>query len=327
MLVLVLLALASFAGCVGDDEAPAQYRVQAENGVASRGWAYDGAGLAPAQASLAGEVRDAENTGALTATFTLDGARYEVVFDQFAQAEGREFMDGGVAFALDEHGDTGVADASIPRIHATLAAWGKAKVSRDGELVTSEPWNAHVMISRDTVRGTDGRIAKADGATPYDPNAPADARRIENDPQAILWIKHPQGETFQRPPANLTASLACQAPQCATAQELAIEEGAATLTLNVTLAGPDPTLPVGAVGQGRVALIDANGTELAGFDVAPGPGGPSVTAIDAVPLDDAVLPLSLTLTGSGVFSVTAEGSATYTDVPFIVLTWDEVTLT
>lgn len=323
VLVLALFAV-PLAGCFGGDEVPAERTFMASGGKASRGWAYDGAGIEAVGASLDGMMSDADNTGIANITFDFAGSTWVVTFDTFAAS--KDFQDGGIEFELDEHGDTGTADASIPKIHATLAAWGSAKVMRDGALATPEPWTAHLMISADTVRGADGKIAKADGTTPYDPSAPADARRVEGDAQALLSLKHPQGETFSRAPVNVTAALSCAAPQCAQSAELAFEEGADALELNVTVSAPS-TLPVpaGPLGQGRVAIVDANGTELAGMAIAPNPQAGAATPLP-VPLEGAVFPLTVQVTGDGVFDVTLAGTATYSDVPFIVLTWDEVTV-
>lgn len=321
-----LLALALVAGCLGGEEAPDARAFTATGGMLSEGWAYDGVGLIPAQASLQGDTRDEENTGTVVAQFEAFGSAWRITFATFAEASGRTFQDGGIEHELDEHGDTGVADASIPRIHAHVAAWGSARVERDGALATSEPWTAHLMVSQDSVRGPDGKILKADGATPYDPATPADARRFEGDPQALLFVKHPQGETFSRAPANVSASVSCASPQCAESSEVVIEEGAAFLQLNLTTTGPDASLPFGSLGQGRFALLDAAGNEIASGDVSPQPTGGAPTATGALPLAGVALPLTLAVTGSGLFTVTATGAATFEDHPFLVLTWDDVTI-
>lgn len=327
VLALVLSTL-PLAGCLGGDEVPDERRVTAAGGAATLGWAYDGVGVVGRDATLEGVLRNGDNAGVVNVTFTAEGDVYIVRFDAFAQAEGKDFMDGGVAFGLDEHGDTGVADASIPRIHATIAAWGKAIVLRNGEPEGGEPWSAHLMVSRDSVRGEDGRITKSDGATPYDPATPADARRIEGDPQVLFWVKHPRGETFARPPAGVFANVSCAAPQCAQSADLAFEPGVGVLAMNVTVVGPEAPapIPLGALGQGRFVVVDANGTDLAAGDFTLSPGGaPGVTPVE-VPLAGLALPLALQVTGDGAFTVRAEGAVTYVDRPFLVVTWDDPTL-
>jgi hypothetical protein len=325
---VALACLLLVAGCLGKDSAPDTRTVMASEGKASMGWSYDGAGLQAATASLDGLFVDSANTGNVNISFELADSRWSVVFDKFAQAADKPFMDGGIEFDLDEHGDTGVADKSIPKIHALVAAWGQASVSRDGVPVTLDAWSAHIMVSEDTVRGVDGKITKTDGATPYDPATPADARRIEGDPQVLFWIKHPQGETFSRAPESITASVSCQGPQCGSSVEIAIPKGASMLDLNVTFSGPASpvSVPVGPVGQGRLTILDANGTELAGIDIATSPAGNGSTAIGSIALEGAPLPLTMTLAGDGAFTATATGMARFQNIPFIVLTWDDITV-
>lgn len=321
-----MLALAIVAGCTGDEAAPNERRFSASGGSTTAGWAYDGLGVLGQAATLDGSTNDADNTGSASATFTMDGITWTIAFDQFAQASGKDFQDGGIEHALDEHGDTGVADASIPKIHALVAAWGSASVTRGGELVTQEPWSAHLMIAADTVRGTDGKITKADGTTPYDPATPADARRIENDPQAILWVKHPLGETFSRGAVPVAATLACQGPQCTQSAEIPAEEGATHLDINVTYTPTGP-LPL-AVGRATFSIVDAAGTSVVPAtesQIVPGPT--PTTLVVSVPLEGIVGPLTAQITGDGAFSVAIEGTITYVDHPFLVLTWDDPVVT
>lgn len=323
--VLVLaLALALLAGCFGQDEAPAERSFTAAGGSSSNGWAYDGAGLTAAGATLDGRVSNVDNTGIVNVSFQHAGSTWVVTFDAFAQAADRTFMDGGVAFDLDEHGDTGVADASIPRIHAIVAAWGTAKVMRDGVLATPEPWAAHLMVSRDTVRGPDGKIAKADGTTPYDPSAAGDARRIENDPQALMFLKHPQGETFSREPVAASETLTCSGPQCVQSAEVAFDTGAASIQVNVSILpmGPAPA----ALGQGNVRVVDAAGTELGTAAFQALPNAPVLVPFVIDPAT-AIAPLTVEVSGAGAYSALVDSVVAYDDVPFIVLTWDEVTIT
>jgi len=323
----LLLALALLAGCFGDEAAPNERSFRASGGIVTAGWAYDGLGIVGREAELSGNTVNDANTGVIHVTMLVDDEPWVVHFDRFAQAEGRDFQDGGVAHALDEHGDTGVADTSIPRIHAIVAAWGTATVTRSGVPVTSEPWAAHLMVSRDTVR-IDGKITKADGVTPYDPNAPGDARRVEGDLQAFLTLRHPQGDSFARPPATSYLNLSCAAPQCVASGELAVETGATALVLNAT-GRPDGQLPLAAGRSVSIVFSDAMGVQLAVLelgDVVAGPVPPP-TATTAVTLGaDFVGPISARVSGDGVFGVSLEATATYNDRPFLVITWDEPTV-
>ena len=330
MRTLPALAVAALvAGCFGAPEAPNEQTFRATGGVVSAGWSYDGSAVVGREATLDGSTDDAANTGAADVTFVIDEESWVVRFDRFAQGEGRDFQDGGIEHGLDEHGDTGVADASIPRIHALVAAWGSATVARGGAVVTTEPWTAHLMVSRDTVRGPDGKITKADGATPYDPAAPGDARRIENDPQAILFIKHPMGEDFSRGAVASTLSLSCVEPQCTQTGEIPLDAGARGFMVNISTS-PGGPVPLGAGRGVTVVIADAAGAEIGRYDLGDVVAGPvpGPTASDEVDLRATPVtgPLTVTVTGDGSFSVTLEATVTYDDRPFLVVTWDEVTV-
>lgn len=321
---LLLLATLASAGCFGDDPLPAERTVSASGGKTSGGWAYDGAGVSGSSATLEGTLNNVENTGLVTVSFDHAGSRYVATFDQFA--ESKPFQDGGVVFELLEHGDTGVADASIPRIHAIVAAWGTAKVTKDGAPLVGkagDAWTAHLMVSRDTVRGADGKITKADGATPYDPASPADARRVENDPQALFFIKHPDGETAKRAPVTGSAPLALSGPNQAVSTEIPAEAGASGATINVTVSAGAAPVPVGQV---AIRILDANGTELVSEppqNVLP--NQPIVKTYD-IEGDKIAGPLTVEISGSGSYSATVDHVVTYDDHPFIVVTWDDVTV-
>lgn len=322
LLLTLVLALAPLAGCFGATEIPLERTVSAQGGRVSEGWAYDGQGFLQATATLEGTASNPDNAGSFTVTFDLDGETWAITFDQFAQADGKDFMDGGVAFELDEHGDTGVADTSIPKIHATLAAWGKATVTRGGVPVVGQAgdlWSAHLMVSADTVRGADGRILKADGATPYDPATAGDALRVEGDPQVLFWIKSPDGEDARREPATTSQPVAFQGPS--TTQTVAVDPGvgAASATINVTADGG--SAPAGA-GQLEVRVLDAAGEQVGNGGGNVLPGQPVLLTI---PLEAAALkgPLTVELTGAGAFAARVDATVEYDDKPFLVFTWDE----
>lgn len=327
-LLVAWVGLAAMAGCFGGDAPPNERTFSASGGVVSAGWAYDGSGVIGQDAELTGTTLDDANTGTIHAELLIDDEPWVIHFNSFAQAEGKEFQDGGIEHGIDEHGDTGVADASIPKIHALVAAWGSATVSRNGVPVADEPWSAHLMVSQDTVR-VDGGIMKADGAAPYDPSTPGDARRVEGDPQAFLFVKHPQGETFSRGALTSYLNLTCSAPQCTQAGEIPVEDGATLVLINAT-ARPDGQFPL-AVGRGvTVTFTDANGAALASIglgDVVTGGPVPANTGFASVKLGaDFVGPITASVSGDGAFAVLLEATATYADRPFIVITWDEPTV-
>src|SRR5205809_1016879 len=109
--IVLVLALASVAGCFGKKAGPTEHTFSAASGAVSPGWVYDGIGVVPDGATLSGTLNDADNKGVVNVSFDYLGARYVATFDAFAQT--KPFMDGGVRFGFDEHGDSGNGDASL----------------------------------------------------------------------------------------------------------------------------------------------------------------------------------------------------------------------
>lgn len=309
-LLAVLGVLLLVAGCFGGKDAPAQLRFGATGGKVSPGWAYDGEGLAPSNATLLGELANADNTGLVNVTFNFHHSQYAILFDEFAQAPGKDFQDGGIAFDLDEHGSSGHGDNALPMLHARGAAWGTAVVLRDGEPETVKPWTAHLMLSEDTVRSADGRISLDDASV------------VKGDPQAIFLIKHPDGENASIPPLAVSQSVSCAGP-CNTPVDIPVQRGAEALTINVTLAPSQGPL---AAGQGTLRVVDANGTDIGtpvAFQVTPADAGKVVTI--EVAGGDLHGPVQLVINGQGAFVAQVDASATYDLHPFIVVTWDDIT--
>lgn len=322
--LLAALAAGLLAGCFGDEPPAAERTVAASGGKVSEGWDYAGAATTPGAATLSGFANNPDNRGSFNASFDFHGAKWTVVFDQFAGAQ--DFMDGGVRFDVTEHGDSGVADASIPKINARVAAWGTAVVAKDGAPVVGragDRWSAHLMVSDDTVRGPDNRIVNAAGSAPYDPASPADARVTPGDPQALLKLVHPDGETSARAPLNASTTLSFAGPPAPQSVDIPSEAGAAGLVVNVTVAGPQST-PVG-VGQATIRLLDAGGNETKSQQMTLAPNQPT-TATFELAAAEITGPFKLEITGTGAFTATVDYAVTFDDHPFIVLTWDDVTV-
>ncbi len=317
-------AILPLAGCFAAEAGPDELTFSAQGGRVSEGWAYDGAGIAVASATLSGTLKNSENTGSVLVAFNYAGSAWTIDFSNFAEGAGKEFMDGGVAFDLTEHGDSGVADTSIPKILARIAAWGTAKVTRDGQLLSgamgSDAWSAHLMVSDTTVRDINGKISKEGGA-PYDPAAPADAVRVEGDPQAFLWIKSPDGEAAKRAPVPVNGAVSFAGPESTQSIDVPAEKGA-NVFLNVTgspQAGPAP-LGVGTV---VFELVDAEGNVL---QSSQGTVTPNTPAAGTLVAENAPGPLTVRIKGAGAFTASVEGTIAFDDHPFLVLTWDDVTL-
>lgn len=321
--LLMVVLLVAAAGCFGEEAPPVERQVSASGGKASAGWDYAGAATTTAAATLAGTLNDPEDRGNVTASFEYHGASWTVLFDQFAETQ--PFMDGGVEFALTEHGDSGVSDASIPKIRARVTAWGTALVTKDGAAVTGaagDRWAAHLMVSDDTVRGADGKITNAAGSAPYDPGNAGDARVVMDDPQAFLKLVHPDGETAARAPLSASESRAFAGPENTQAVEIPSERGAAFLQVNVTMTGPQ-SAPVG-VGRATLTLKDAGGNATKTSEVTLTPNQ-AATATFELGAAEITGPFTLEITGVGAFTAAVTYSVVFDDHPFIVLTWDEVT--
>ncbi|HEX2021239.1 MAG TPA: hypothetical protein VHH36_00885 [Candidatus Thermoplasmatota archaeon] len=324
-LAVALAAVALLSGCLSGDDPVDERKVTASGGKVSDGWAYDGVGVADGQASLDASFRNSDNTGTLVATFQHAGSAWKIEVSRFEGASDKPFQDGGVAFDLDEHGDTGVADKSIPRIHAVVAAWGVATVTRDGQPVAGKDnkteWAAHLMVSSVAVRGPDGKIAAADGSTPYSPDKPADARTYPDDAQALLFVKSPDGEAAKRAPVTGAASFQCADPECVVGQDLAAEKGAkVAVVVNLTAAPTPADAPI-AFGQVKVVLLDAAGTEIASKDAQVTPATPTASVPFDVP--SAAGPMRVEVRGGGAYGVDVAWTFAYDDHPFLVLTWDD----
>lgn len=321
-----LVVAALVAGCFSDPQAPAERTVTASGGRVSEGYAYDGASVAPGAATLSGTMNNPDNTASVNVTFDLAGSKWAVQFGQVVGAQ--PFMDGGVRFDFPEHGDSGNGDAALPKMNVKAAAWGTATVTRDGAPVTGAngagAWSAHLMVSDDTVRGTDGKITNAAGSAPYSPSTPTNAKVTTGDAQAILVLKSPDGETAKRAPVNATQTLTIQGPPSTQTVEIPAEKGARALTVNVTIAGVQGS-PI-AVGQANVTLKDAGGnaTKTQQLDITPNAPGAITWTLAAAEITG---PYTLDINGEGAYTATVDYAITFDDKPFIVITWDEITVT
>lgn len=317
--LLVILVVAA-AGCFSDEAPPSTRSATASGGKVSEGWDYAGAATTPGGATLTATFNDPEDTGNATVAFDFHGASWTVTFDQVAGPQ--PFMDGGVEFDLTEHGDSGTADASIPRIMARVAAWGTALVTKNGAPVTGAAggrWSAHLMLSDDSVRGADNKISNAAGGA-YDPAKAGDARVVMGDPQALLKIVHPDGESATRAPLAASATLAFAGPETTQTVDVPSEAGAALLVVNVTVSGPQGA-PVGA-GQAVVTLRDAGGNATDSVTLLVAPNQPSTAGFE-VGSDEITGPMTVEVVGTGAFTAVVDHVVTFDDHPFLTITWDE----
>lgn len=178
------------------------------------------------------------------------------------------------------------------------------------------------MLSDTTVRASDGRILNAAGSAPYAPSAPGDAQRVEGDPQAFLVLKSPDGEDAVRQPVAQTSPLVCTGPDCQQSVEVPVEQGAARLDVVVNFTGANGA--PAPLGQVTVNLVDPAGTVVDSGNVQATPNAPGSVALG---VDEPVPGTWLVqVNGAGVYTASVDSVAAYDDHPFIVLTWDDVTL-
>jgi hypothetical protein len=322
--VLALALASALAGCFGNDAGPTSLTLSASGGKVSEGWAYDGAGLVPSGATLTGTLDDAGNTGNVTATFDFHAGKYVVVFDRFNET--KDFMGGGVRFGFDEHGESKNGDASLPMVHAKAAGWGFARLTRDGAPLVGKAgdlWTAHIMVLDDSPRGADGKILSAAGTAPYDPAKPGDAKVARGDPQVMMYVKSPDGETAMRAPLNVTKDLAFAGPPSSQSVDIASEKGAESLVVNVAITGAAG--PVPGVGNATITLRDAGGNATKKADLTLLPNAPA-SATFTLSEKEITGAYKLVIDGAGAFNAKVEAVVVFDDHPFLVITWDDVTV-
>jgi hypothetical protein len=198
-LVLLPLLTAALAGCLQDETARVYYAA-GQDGYLSLGQAYDGKNVLAFNGAITIIGREAENTGlAHVQGFLAPGSAgkpqvWDILFDRFAEQANRTFQDGGIAADLEEHGDSGNGDASIPRVHADLAGWGEATINVDGKpspdpLTGQETWVAHYMVLTTGVRDdATHQIWNQAKSAPYDPANPGDGFAQEGDNEIHLRL-------------------------------------------------------------------------------------------------------------------------------------------
>lgn len=322
ILLGLLVASTALAGCFGDDAPPSAYQVSASGGDVSEGWAYDGAGLVDGQASLEGAVDVEADTGQLNLTFQAWNSSWTVEHASFSGQEA--YKEGGIAQQLTAHGDTGVASTAIPEIRLDLATWGSAEVLRDGQPYApggsaGEAWTAHLMFSKDTIRGPDGLISDGNATGPYDPSAPNDARVTSDDKQVIIEVISPDGQEARRAPATVNESFDF-APGMSPQADVPLPTDAySTATVDVATSGTEGV----QAGNITVRFVDPNGTVIEEDSAEVAPNQPYNSSFELTGLTGET---TVQIRGMGSYQVSLDARITYDDHSFIVLTMDDYTL-
>ncbi|MBI4392607.1 MAG: hypothetical protein HY556_02260 [Euryarchaeota archaeon] len=188
-----LLGLLLVAGCVGlgGDTLTAS----ATGGFATSGtYDYEAKNVHSIDGRIAVSLSNTANSGLVEVNVTDSGANFLVIFDRFT--ESRPFHDGGVAFNIHEHGASGVGDTLVPEILVRAAAWGDARVYRNG-LPFRDPhsnkttWKAHVMAATERIHVDEThKVYNAARAGPYDPASPADGLVEPGNEIHFVWYSN-----------------------------------------------------------------------------------------------------------------------------------------
>lgn len=320
LLAGLLLVAIAFAGCIGADDPPTQYDVQASSGHVANGWAYDGAALESNVASLEGFLDAEANSGSLNITYEAWGSTWEIRHDHFEESQ--DFHDGGIALGVTEHGDTGVGHTEIPRIDGLVLTWGTAEVLRDGEpyeISQSGTWSAHMMFNENTIRDSSGQILQADQSGPFDPNDPGNAYIEDDNPQAIIELTSPGGADDAREDASVNETVEIVGFD---------DQGSVELpTSSYSHAMIDLTTETEVPLQGgsiTVEIVDEDGEVLAEDEGEITPLDPYEASWT---IEDVDGPVHVVVSGSGTYTAHVDAMVMYDDHPHITITWDDYDLT
>jgi hypothetical protein len=267
------MALLALGGCIRADQGQA-FKAHGAQPVLFMGYDYAGTTAQVAQGAADIDVDAARDTGTAVFTFGAGNQTFEVRFAQFHEAQ--PFQQGGVRNDFPEHGDTGNGDAQLPTIHALSAGWGSGTVTLGGQALRDPvsrdtTFTLHYMVTDTGPRDPASRkVTKADGSTPYDPAAPADAKTFPVR-EVLLNV---QGATGPAAPVNesfsVTSSLGPMTDE--TKDAFAINGTSAAVNISYALQGPAAGAP--ALGQATFVLL-ADGTEVDRCEVSLPPADPT----------------------------------------------------
>ncbi len=289
----VVLAAVAAAGCFGDEPEP-NYGFKASGGNAkfARGLAYDGEALVSGAGNLTIDVDALTNKGTVAGTFAatdfssafpitsmpgippssgnfqdfmIPSEAWSFEMTSYEADPTKPFQAGGIALGFDEHGDSGVGDTSIPKVHLLAAGWGDAAIKLNGanyaDPLTGKPtWKAHFMVMEKGARGADGRVKNADGSV-YDPANPARGV-VGEKPQAWIIMKTNPGERILKDlDENVSVTGANNPDYRGPTLEVPVALTGAAMTLTFTL-GSDAPPPSPPLSDLLFVVNDPQGNEV-----------------------------------------------------------------
>ena len=268
--------LLAFAGCMGSNgfqaQASAPILMAAPDTPA---YSYDGTGMIASQGQLTIDVNDEANTGAVHVELTVPSGPYQgtyvVGWTDFHIQPNQAWQDGGIACDLEEHAPSGHGNKVEPRFDVDCAGWGTATATRDGKHVNdpvtgSADFNAHFMITKQSMLQDGNKVLKADRQTPFDPATPGDgyvdSSRMEG--HFALWGQGSYKDGIALPPPPATTTQFQDTAMGATySREFSLPIEAVESQLAVT-----GSMAPG-VGRLTVSLQDPEGRTVATQDVTP----------------------------------------------------------
>jgi len=102
---------------------------------------------------------------------------------------GPPFMEGGVADFVYLHGDTMQGPPVMPKTRTYLAAWARADVFLNGELVYKD-LDGHIMYTEGTRDPKSGKIYSSDRKGVYSPKNPTDFSIFDPDATELHFVAH-----------------------------------------------------------------------------------------------------------------------------------------
>jgi hypothetical protein len=166
------------------------------------GWAYNGRGITAAEGEWFVGVDAGRDKGEVRLSARVGGDSWLVVMDEFEASSA--YQQNGVRCNHREHGSSLNGGPEMPEVAVHCSGWGFARGTRNDQTAKDpatgdERLTAHFMVTRDGVRGADGRIASRGGGRDYDPSLPIDGRTypsqeefhfvlMTNDGTATVWF-------------------------------------------------------------------------------------------------------------------------------------------
>ncbi len=311
--------LPGLAGCI-DGAGSTRFVATASTGHEFSSWDYAAATIQHMTASLSIDVDEPTNAGTVLAEGGFGANGFRVELTEFNHSA-TDFHSGGVAANFDEHGDTGVGNNLMPKLHLLLATWGPGKVALNGmdfvdPYTGSSTLDAHLMVTDTGVRDdVSGKVLKSDGATPFDPAAAGDSLAVEDLEVHLILSSRFQNDTPAPESYPWTGEL--RPPTVTASFPFEVKHGEAVVNITIDL-GSEPY----EVGPFRFSLVDAEGAEV-DYAVVQQPS-PTSRTIDEAGVAAGQYSLRVTTEGVPLGNWDANITVTYPPKPFFYFFWEDV---